>query len=346
MKISKDKSDFLDQAIEQWEDEGVIDESIAKQLRQTYEAKTFDWRRLAQYAFWIAITCAFFGLAALFVDEKTLELLRKLYDTPDVIICGVSAAVAIWLYIFSFKRKTHKPKETFSNEALTFGAVLLTANAIAYLGKLLGGDSAHFSLVILLSVVVYAALAWIFKSKLIWVFMLITLGTWYAAETNYLAKGSYLFVGMNFPLRFVLLGVFVTAMAFWFRRLNSMKPFVTLTYIGGLFYLFFSLWMLSIFGNYGSIDQWYDVRQISLFYWAFLSASACGLAIFLGLKYQDNIAREFGIVFLLLNLYTRYFEYFWDNLHKALFFLILAISFWLIGRKAEKIWNMQVFEKS
>ena len=50
--------------------------------------------------------------------------------------------------------------------------------------------------------------------------------------------------------------------------------------------------------------------------------------------------RLFGITFLAINLYTRYFEYFWDGLHKVVFFLILAASLALIGRYAEKIWHV------
>jgi hypothetical protein len=60
-----------------------------------------------------------------------------------------------------------------------------------------------------------------------------------------------------------------------------------------------------------------------------------------GLKSNDTIAREFGITFLIIFLYTKYFEYFWDHTNKTLFFGILAASFWLIGRKAEKIWNLK-----
>ena len=48
---------------------------------------------------------------------------------------------------------------------------------------------------------------------------------------------------------------------------------------------------------------------------------------------------------MLINIYTRYFEYFWDVTDKALFFIILGLSFWLIGRKAEKIWNVEFLKK-
>jgi hypothetical protein len=62
----------------------------------------------------------------------------------------------------------------------------------------------------------------------------------------------------------------------------------------------------------------------------------------LGIKKEDSLLKNIGVSFIFLNLYTRYFEYFWDELHKALFFGIIAISFWVIGKKAEKIWDKEV----
>ena len=76
------------------------------------------------------------------------------------------------------------------------------------------------------------------------------------------------------------------------------------------------------------------------FYWGIISAVVAGIFLLYGLKTKDVVAREFGITFLIIFLYTKYFEYFWDHTNKTLFFSILALSFWVIGRKAEKIWNI------
>jgi len=51
------------------------------------------------------------------------------------------------------------------------------------------------------------------------------------------------------------------------------------------------------------------------------------------------VLRGFGLTFLFINLYTRFFEYFWDSMHKALFFAVLALSFWYVGSRAERIWH-------
>jgi hypothetical protein len=54
------------------------------------------------------------------------------------------------------------------------------------------------------------------------------------------------------------------------------------------------------------------------------------------------MTRGFGLTFIFINLYTRFFEYFWEGTHKAIFFAILALSFWYLGSRAEKIWHLNV----
>lgn len=345
MKIDQDKSDFLDEMLDTWQQENLLSEADVQKLKGSYEAKSFDWRRLAQYSFWIAMACGVISLGALLIDNKVLDYLYKLYDTPDSLICLISAAAAAYLYYISFKRKKSRAMEVFSNDALIFTAVMLTANAIAYLGKALGKGESHFSLLILFSVLIYGILAFIFKSRLIWIFTMISFGAWFGTETGYLSRDNLYFLGMNFPLRFVCFGLLLTLTALLLRKIKAFSFFYETTYIGGMIYLFVSLWLISVFGNFGTLDQWYGIRQISLFYWALISMGACGISIFAGLKFRDDIAREFGITFLFINLYTRYFEYFWDTWHKALFFSVLAASFWFIGRRAEKIWNLEFLKK-
>lgn len=345
MKLDQEKSEFLDEMLQYWQDQHMITGEQARLLQESYESKSFDWRRLAQYSFWIAMACGVISLGALLIDKDILTYLKKLYDTPDSIISLLSAAAAGILYYRSFQRRKTHQMQIFSNDALIFTAVMLTANAIAYLGKAIGSSSPHFSLLILLSVLIYAVLAYAFKSRLIWAFVLLSLGAWFGTETSYLSRWNWYFIGLNYPLRFVFFGLLLTTSALLLRRNKKFELFYGTTYISGMVYLFVSLWLISVFGNYGTLEEWYKVKQLSLFYWGIISAGGCILSIWIGLKYRDDIAREFGITFLFINLYTHYFEYFWDSWHKALFFSVLAASFWIIGRRAEKIWNVEFLKK-
>ena len=57
-------------------------------------------------------------------------------------------------------------------------------------------------------------------------------------------------------------------------------------------------------------------------------------------KDDDAMLRGYGLVFLGLNLYTRFFEWFWDSLNKGLFFIIVGLSLWGLGAHAERLWNL------
>lgn len=345
INLDKQEAEFLNKTIGNWEADGLIDKETAGKLNSSYEVKGFDWRRLAQYSFWVALACAIIATASLIIDDAVIRWLEKLYDTPDIIISLVSGISASVLFLEGHKRKKKYPERVFSNEAIIFFGILLTASSIAFLGKTFDNGKGHFSILFLLSVFVYALLAWRFKSPLIWAFALVSLGSWFGTETGYQTDWSYYFLGMNYPLRFVFFGFMLVAFSFLMTKLKRIYEFRDLTYIIGLIYLFVSLWLLSIFGNFGNLEDWMRVKQTELFFWGITSVIISILFTIYGLKKKDYIAREFGITFLLINLYSRYFEYLWDITDKTIFFGIMALSFWLIGRKAEKIWNLEFLKK-
>lgn len=341
LNLDRQEADFLEQTIAHWEKDGLINSDTAGQLRSSYDVKQFDWRRLAQYSFWVALACGLIAVASVVIDDAIIDMIKKLYDTPDIVISVIAGGLAGWFYYYGQKLKKRFPERVFSNEATLFTGVLFTAISVAFLGKALDNGAGHFSILFLLSVFIYGVLAIKFRSKLIWAFALVSLGSWFGTETGYQTNWSDYFLGMNYPLRFVIFGVILTCAGLYLEKAKKMPEFNTLTYIIGMFYLFISLWLLSIFGNFGDIEDWIKVKQTDLFYWGIISAAvSLGFMIY-GLRRKDSIAREFGITFLLINIYTRYFEYLWDVTNKAVFFGVLAISFWLIGRKAERIWNVR-----
>lgn len=345
MNIDREKAEFLDQMIQSWERDEIISKDTANQLKTTYQTKNFDWRKLAQYSIYIAMTCGVFSLGSLLLDKEILNLISKIYNTPNYVISIISLIIAAWMFFIGNKRRISKPKELLTNDALLFIGVMFIANGLAYFGKSIASGSNHYSLIFLLAVPIYAFLGYFFRSKLIWAFALFSLGAWFGTETSYISRGNFYFLGMNYPLRFVIFGIALTALSFILKKLPKQNFLFQTTYFVGLLYTFCALWLLSIFGNFSSIETWYKVDQLRLFGWALLSVIFCLVTFFMGFKFKDEMAREFGATFLIINLYSRFFEYFWDSWHKTIFFMVLALSFWLIGRKAEKIWNLEFLKK-
>lgn len=340
-QLDKSESEFLNKTIAQWEKDGLLDAHTANNLRSTIEVKGFDWMRLAKYSFWVALFCGVVAFGSLLINTRVIIWIKSLYYTPNVVIGIGAGIIAALLFYYGRRRERKTPEKIFSNEAFIFTGILFTACSIAYLGKTFDDGSHHFSILFLISVVVYGVLAWRFNSRLIWLFALISLGSWFGTETGYQTKWTGYFLGMNYPLRFVTFGVVLMAACYLLKNRKWMQYFWELTYVVALLYFFLSLWMLTIFGNYGDLGLWWQVKQLSLFYWGIISAVVAAGFMFFGLKRNDVIAREFGITFLIIFLYTKYFEYLWNETNMAVFFAILAASFWLIGRKAEKIWNLK-----
>ncbi|KHO02803.1 hypothetical protein JS55_02550 [Rickettsia felis str. LSU] len=77
----------------------------------------------------------------------------------------------------------------------------------------------------LLSFIVYAILGYFSKSNLIWCFALISLGSWMGAETGYMSGWGAYYLGMNYPLRFILFGGILTFSALALEENKKIQSF-------------------------------------------------------------------------------------------------------------------------
>ncbi|MCL2076495.1 MAG: DUF2157 domain-containing protein [Betaproteobacteria bacterium] len=341
MLFNKKQGKFLLEVIDKWVAEETIPQETAARLRESFSIRPFDWKRLAKYSFWIAIICLVISVGSVLADSALRALLAFFFYAHEGIQSLSLALLAAGVFYLGLTLRRKNPERIFSTEAIFFIGVLLCAGSITFLGMAIDTGSGHFSLLFLLATLVYGALGLKLSSKLIWAFSILSLGSWFGTETGYMSGWGAYYLGMNYPLRFVLFGAALIWISFGFRKFLYLKDFAHSTYVFGLLYLFIALWILSIFGNYDDIDVWRYARQIELLHWGLLFALAAITAIVYGLKCDDYTSRAFGITFLFINLYTKYFEFFWDATHKAVFFLILAVSFWAIGSRAEKIWNLE-----
>ena len=340
IKVNKRQGQLLSDTITQWQQQQLIDDQQALQLRQSYHIINFDWKLLAVYSFWIAIACFILSVILLVADDYLMALVSRLINTPASVLTVLSAILASLLFYFGVKRRQRYPQKTVSNEAMFFFGVLITAVASGFFSHTTLALHWRDSIFILLPTIIYAIVGLQLQSVLVWLFALLGIGLWVLTETSYLAQDHYLFWGMNIPLRFILVGILIVGLSAIFKPHSRFYFAKEATLFIGLIYFFTALWMLTIFGNYDSLRAWSHVKQVELWGWSVAMFCIAISAIFYGIKTNTSLIRAFGIIFLLLCLYSRYFEYFWNTLHKALFFAILALSFWGIGSRAEKIWQL------
>jgi hypothetical protein len=105
----------------------------------------------------------------------------------------------------------------------------------------------------------------------------------------------------------------------------------------GWLFFWLALWGLALFGNHHSMSAWNQASSMSLLPWGILMA-AISLAVWMaGRKSNNKEWMWMGGLALIADAYTQFFLFLWEPLHPALFFVIMAGSFWLLGRRAEMI---------
>jgi hypothetical protein len=234
LNLDKQESEFLNDTIKHWQKHDFIDADQAEKLRASYEVKGFDWMRLAKYSMWVALICGAIAVGSLIVDDAVIKYIQNLYNTPDIVISIISGVMAAGLLSLGRRRERLYPEKIFSNEATIFTGVLFTACCIAYLGKTFDNGSGHYSILFLISVFVYGFLAWRMQSRLIWLFALVSLGSWFGTETGYQTNWALYFLGMNYPLRFVVFGLLLVSACQVLKNRKWFAFFWEITYVVGM----------------------------------------------------------------------------------------------------------------
>lgn len=338
MKVTRKQERLLRRALSEWEQDGTLSNEEHLRLAGTLKCVTLDWQRLSRYAFWTALACVIIAVGSLFADSEMMARIIEFFAFSSLARIGLPAMLAVVFYLWGFSRQRRETQWHYSTEAILFLGVLFTAIALWQLGERLDNGSGHIAPLFLAGCAVYGLVGFFGRSGLVWLFFLLSLGNWFGAETGYMSGWGAYWLGMNYPVRFIFFGSALLALCWVLRAVLQQRNLYTTSKAMGLTYLFVALWIMSIFGNY-DIDSWYGMTREVLLPWALLFAVAAVVCIYISLKTDDGMLRGFGLTFLAINLYTRYFEYFWDGMNKVIFFLILAGSLAVIGRYAEKIWH-------
>ncbi|MFN4248189.1 MAG: hypothetical protein ACK4EY_10725 [Flavipsychrobacter sp.] len=337
MKLKTDQNDYklLTDTINKWVENGNIDKPKGDELLDTLEQPKSTTQQIAQYFFFVALSCILLAFAAIFIDDKFLEKLKQHFSLTNFFIAILFTVFSVLWFYFLKKKKSTINAAPFEIYAVIGG--LLTVTALTYYSKETGEGPNYSGLLLGIAVVLFA-LAGFVRSYALWMAGILATMGWFGAFSTWLSHED-LFLGMNYPVRFSVFGMLIILASLAQKKVGTVSFSKRINYLAGLIIFFTGLWSVSIFGNYNSLAKWAEVRQTQVIIYAIVFA-VTGIASFLlGIKYKENAARDIGIIALLTNLYTRYFEYFWDSTNKGIFFLILALSFWFIGKRLEKFKN-------
>lgn len=336
--VSKKQALFVKELCQGLVSESVISEEVAKKIEANIVVDSFDWRRVTRYAIWAAVITIIIASLTLISTGPFIDFITSIFVKPDVGFAVIFAAVAAALFFLGYQRSQKHPSKKVTNEGVMFLGCVFLSFALNSLGHSMQWSTEGMLNLLLFSCILFITLGYLLKSPLIFCFALILLGGYFGAQTGYVSGFGAYWLGINYPLRFFFFGISLILIALALREYPPFRPLFAVTKNLGLLYSFVSLWVLSIFGNYGDMNAWSDAGKFELLHWSLIFLAGSIFAIYLGVKLDDSGFRGFGLTFLFINLYTRFFEHFWDKMPIALFFALLGASFWLLGAYAERIW--------
>ncbi|MCP5196318.1 MAG: hypothetical protein H6974_05985 [Gammaproteobacteria bacterium] len=312
--------DLLAREAIDWHQQGLIDRPLLDTLLPRYETQG---RFLAMLLKWLGLFAIFqLGLAMLaFIAMMTESAL-----VAAVLLGGIGAGS----WHFGIQMATDpRQRHPFT------GSVLVTASLAAAFGTLIllyaaaGGESEEQVISKLLLLTGALAVATAYRYHLRWPLLLGLLlffhgiGAWHA----YGGHGAY-FADIQDERLMAGMALVAIFLGLWHERWLKSGPlrrctgFGSLYLIFGLLYLNLSLWFLTLFGK--PLD------------WVLIFTAASIVQIAAGARLHDARFTGFGIVFLAIDLYTRFFEHFWDRWSAGVFFLLGGALAMVFGFACER----------
>jgi hypothetical protein len=312
---------YLNVKVTDWYQQGVIGEETRALLAARYDRKggalgtLIKW--LGFFAVYLLGSCVLSFIAAMAQSKAAAAVILFL------------AAGGSWYAGVSLVRRFPVPY-TFT------GSLLITVALAALYGALfLSLDASSLgAAVTLLYVVALAAAGTAYYYRLRWPLVLALLLFFHAMGSGhaYLGHGSYGFQIVDEKTMAVVALASILVGLFHETKLEEEKfpeyeGFGHLYIIFGLVYLNCSLWFLSLRVSY------FPAHGMT----AVLVFTACAIAqIIAGARLKDGRLTGFGVVFLAIDIYTRFFEELWDKLSTGQFFLAAGVSAMAAGYLLER----------
>lgn len=340
LEVNKKEAKFLEKAFAEWQADQLLSEEQVDKLQRNILLQTFDWKKLAKYSFILAILCVVGAVISVLADNFLLEWLFDLIGSEWGAVI-TSSLVATGFIYWGGRKKNHSLEKKLSSEALLAIGGIFIGVAIVLFGDAISTGSGHFSLLLLLAVFIYAPLAIYYQSVSFWSLLLFSSTSWFGSELGYWFDFQETILGLTYFTWYLAWGGLLVGISQLLEKQQRVADFAPLTYIWGLLVLFFNLWLLSL-----NFFDWRGEHYWVSWVWTLVLTLASFASLVWGIKQEDIALKAFGLGFFLLNIYTKYIQYFWEELHSTIFFLVLALSFWLIGSRAEDIWSGRFWKTS
>lgn len=310
--------EFLHDEVPVWFADGAIDKAALDALRERYEAEEFGWSGVVKY---LGITG---GLFAFFGTMGTIAAISASKAFGTLLLAGVGGAGVWWG--LELAKDLKERYSTSSKVIVTLGAFLCSGGA-GLAGAALGFEGAaavHFSAVLCLPAMFFLA----YQSRNSYLLLLGVLGLfhWIGAWNGMAGRSTYAFALQDPRLMSAAaLGAVLVGLYHELHLYPATGRFYKVWQTVGLVYLNLSLLILSSWK--GTPDETPE--------WIVVFTAACLGQLVAGARLRSGLLRGFGTTFLVIDIFTRYHEFFWSRLALGSYLLGGGIALAAIGGALE-----------
>ncbi len=296
------------QEIANWEAAGLISDTQAGLLHQRYDPQPL---RGALILKWL-------GLFAIFMlGMSFLSLIGSLLTSVSPLMAALSLLIVASGLLYSGARLAADPGQKHPFTVQTLLTIGLTGFYAGLVTLYFAADGSRFGQFngwfLLLTSVVGMLVAYRFYLRWPLLMALLMFFHGFGSMSKYVGHGGY-YLSIQDPRAMAVVAGLAVLWGLWHEQvletgsLRRASGFGGLYLIFGLLYLNLSLWFLSL-----GRGAWV---------WIVVFSISCLVQIGAGSRFKDSRLTGFGVVFLSIDLYTRFYEFYWDSLSKALFFTL------------------------
>jgi len=281
--------------------EGVIDAACYADLMTRYPSSRWDFSALGR---WFLFFGAISAAAGLYLLGSTL------FEFTLAKLAGVLVAIIAACFYFGYRLGLRQL--TLARGALELLGAFAIIGLTFTLGVIFSSGSGNWPALLLIDLIVLLPIAYALRNTLILVLSVIVFFTWFGGVTGYVSGWGAYFFGMNYPLRFLVVGLLMIGLAVAHRQaekntLRRYDGFFKVWLSAGVFFSDMALWLMSLFGNYNEIFNYYIETAGELIFFNLLWAGFNVTLLLAGTRYGLRMLRGYGLTFLIIQGYTLYF---------------------------------------
>lgn len=282
--------------------EGLLDARTHTTLAQRYPVTRWNWTALGR---WFAIFGGVALAAGVVLLAKTLFVFS--YEKLAVLLAVLTAA------LFAGGWALREKPYAWTRRSLELTGGLGLIGLTFTLGIIYASGSGNWPALLLIDLCLLLPLSYVLRNLLLLVLSAVVFFTWFGGVTGYVSGWGAYWFGMNYPARFLAMGIVIALVGLAHRQgerglLARYQGFFYVWLASGVFFVEMALWLMSLFGNFGSIrDGGYRAPADELFLfnaaWAVVNASL----LWLGARYSLRMLRGFAVTFFIIQGYTLFF---------------------------------------